>query len=86
MEAQYPDKIAVTAKHSNQGAESAFQKIILIAALAIVVLLVAIFLSLLFHALLSLKALGITFPFSKVWDPVSGTFGALPFLVGTLLT
>ena len=71
---------------SSRRAESVFQKIILVAALAIVVLLVAIFLSLLLHAVPSLKAFGITFPFGKTWDPVSGTFGALPFLLGTLLT
>ena len=86
METRYSNKMVVSPKHTKKGAESAFQKIIFIAALAIVVLLVAIFLSLLFHALPSLKVFGITFPFSKVWDPVSGTFGALPFFVGTLLT
>jgi phosphate transport system permease protein len=86
VETPYPNKMIVSPKRTRQGAEAAFQKIIFIAALIIVVLLVAIFLSLLLHALPSLNAFGISFPFSKIWDPVSATFGALPFLVGTLLT
>jgi phosphate transport system permease protein len=86
MEARSSHKKIGALKHSKHGAESAFQKIIFIAALAIAVLLVAIFLSLLLHALPSLRAFGLSFPFSKVWDPVSGTFGALSFIVGTLLT
>lgn len=63
-----------------------FKATILIGALGVIVLLLAIFLSLLIHSIPSLKAFGIKFFFGKDWDPVSKTFGALPFLVGTLLT
>jgi phosphate transport system permease protein len=73
-------------KPSSRWRDAAFQKGILIAALAIVVLLGAIFVSLLFHSKPSLSAFGFHFLFGKTWDPVSGTFGAIPFLVGTLLT
>jgi phosphate transport system permease protein len=66
--------------------EAAFQKGILLAALAVVVLLGAVFLSLLFHSKPSIWAFGASFLFEKTWDPVSGTFGAIPFLLGTLLT
>lgn len=72
--------------HPGVRAEATFQKTILLSALAIIVLLVAIFLSLLIHSVPSLKAFGLSFFFSKTWDPVSATFGVLPFLVGTLLT
>lgn len=67
-------------------AEPIFRKTLLFSALAIVVLLVAIFLSLLLHSLPSLKAFGLSFFFRRTWNPVSNEFGALPFLVGTLLT
>lgn len=67
-------------------AEFTFQKILVLSAVAIVVLLLAIFLSLFLHSLPSVKALGLSFLYSKTWDPVSSEFGALVFLVGTLLT
>jgi phosphate transport system permease protein len=86
MENHSSVKIAAIARHSNQKAEFAFQKILLLSALAILILLVAIFLSLLFQSIDSLKLFGFSFVVRKTWDPVSGNFGALPFLVGTLLT
>ena len=79
-------KIAAITRSSNQKAEFAFQKILLLSALSILILLVAIFLSLLFQSIDSLKLFGFSFVIRKTWDPVSGTFGALAFLVGTLLT
>jgi phosphate transport system permease protein len=44
------------------------------------------FLTLLVSSLPSIKALGWKFIYGKTWDPVSGEFGALSFLIGTLLT
>jgi phosphate transport system permease protein len=67
-------------------AEFVFRKILLLSGLAIVVLLAAIFLSLFLHSLPSLRAFSLSFFFTKIWDPVSGKFGMLSFLVGTLLT
>jgi phosphate transport system permease protein len=55
-------------------------------ALCTIALLIAIFITLIVHSLPSLKAFGITFLLKKTWDPVFGVFGALPFLIGTLLT
>ena len=55
-------------------------------ALCTIALLIAIFITLIVHSLPSLKAFGITFLLQKTWDPVFGVFGALPFLIGTLLT
>lgn len=34
----------------------------------------------------SVKAFGVKFLYGSTWDPVSNDFGALPFLIGTLLT
>lgn len=66
--------------------ELLFRKGLFISALLIVILLFGIFLTLLYSSLPSIKAFGLSFLWSKVWDPVVGDFGVLPFLVGTLLT
>lgn len=66
--------------------ESAFRGILFITALCMVILVVAIFFSLLINSLPSMKQIGFKFLFGKNWDPVFGEFGALPFLIGTLLT
>lgn len=66
--------------------ESAFKKLLLLSAISIVVILFAIFLTLLVSSLPSIKAIGFDFIYGKTWDPVSDKYGALPFLIGTLLT
>lgn len=66
--------------------QTAFQKILLISALAVVILVLAILLSLIISSFPSLRAFGLNFFFSTTWDPVSSRFGAVVFLVGTLLT
>ena len=71
---------------SRRRTEFLFQKTILLSAGAILVLVLAIFLSLFLQSIPSLKAFGFSFLYGKTWDPVSGIFGALPFLVGTLMT
>ncbi len=55
-------------------------------AVASVLLLVtaAIAFELLRHSRLSIEKFGLRFWTGKIWDPVSGEFGALPFLWGTL--
>ncbi len=45
-----------------------------------------IFFTLLFGSVPSIKTLGIHFLIGTDWDPVSGHFGAVSFLTGTLLT
>lgn len=67
-------------------AEIAFKKILFITAIVMVVVALAIFLTLVVHSIPSLKALGLKYLWGKTWDPVSGVFGGLPFLLGTLLT
>ncbi|MBN9350730.1 MAG: phosphate ABC transporter permease subunit PstC [Chitinophagaceae bacterium] len=66
--------------------EKAFKNTLVIFALLSVVVLLAIFITLLFSSMPSLKALGISFFYNKDWDPVADNFGALPFLLGTLIT
>src|SRR5574337_415845 len=67
-------------------AEIAFKKTLFITAIVMVVVALAIFLTLVIHSIPSLKALGLKYLWGKTWDPVSGVFGGLPFLLGTLLT
>lgn len=69
-----------------QTSDTVFFGVLSFSALCIVILLVSIFITLSVESLPSLKAFGIRFFFEKTWDPVFGIFGALPFLVGTLLT
>src|SRR5690242_4889139 len=66
--------------------EKAFKKSLAISAIVAVVILLAIFFTLLINSLPSIKAFGAGFFYQTTWDPVSDKFGALPFLVGTLLT
>jgi len=66
--------------------DGVFRGILYIAAIFMVVLLLAIFVTLLVQSMPSIRKLGLSFFYNQIWDPVSGEFGALPFFVGTLLT
>ncbi len=67
-------------------AEAAFTRGLYAVAIFVVVLLTAILVTLLIGSRESLGTIGLGFLYGKTWDPVSSEFGALPFLVGTLLT
>jgi phosphate transport system permease protein len=66
--------------------EALFRKLLFLSGAVIVALLAAILVTLVISSVPSLKALGLGFVTGTVWDPVTGDFGALPFLAGTLLT
>ena len=63
-----------------------FNKSLLFSAIMIIVIMVAVFLTLVDSSMPSIKTSGLRFLTSKEWDPVSGDFGALPFMIGTLIT
>lgn len=63
-----------------------FKFVLFLGGFLMVFLLSAIFLSLVFSSTPSLKEYGIKFLFTKDWDPVNLKFGAVPFILGTLLT
>jgi len=74
------------AKSSGRIADGAFAAVMVLCALsifAIVVLIVSVLIS---HSQLSIKAFGWHFFATRTWDPVSGDFGALPFIYGTVLS
>ena len=63
-----------------------FRIALLVSGVFVLVLVGASFITLLLHSMPTIKAFGLNFFVEKTWDPVFGKFGALPFLVGTLLT
>ncbi|MFQ6105290.1 MAG: phosphate ABC transporter permease subunit PstC [Candidatus Glassbacteria bacterium] len=67
-------------------AELGFGGILRVSAVFMILLLLGIFLTLLFNSMPSIKAIGLKFFYGKTWDPIFDDYGAVPFLVGTLLT
>ncbi len=72
--------------HRQIKAENVFRKTIILVALATVVLVLGIMLTLILQSVLSVKASGIGYLWGKTWDPVRDIFGAYPFILGTILT
>jgi phosphate transport system permease protein len=66
--------------------EKQFSAVLTLSALIIVLLLLAIFLTLLVASIPAIKKFGALFFVSTTWNSAADQFGALPFLVGTLLT
>ncbi len=63
-----------------------FERSLTFTAWLVVILVAAMCLSLMVYSLPVFRAIGWGFLFHRVWDPLEGKFGAMPFLVGTLLT
>ena len=66
--------------------DSIFGSLVLACAFSIVAIVGLILYVLLANSRLSLHAFGLKFFSHSAWDPVSGDFGALPFIYGTLAT
>jgi phosphate transport system permease protein len=66
--------------------EAVFRRALVIMGIFMIVLVLGILLTLIMQSVPSLKALGAKYLWGKTWDPVQDVYGALPFLVGTLLT
>jgi len=64
--------------------EAFFRKILFVAGAFVLVILIAIFLSLVVASIPAIRHFGVGFLFGTTWDPVRGEFGALPFVLGTL--
>lgn len=80
------DLVSVKSAERNTVLEGVFKKTLLLAALTLVIIILAIGVTLVIHSLPSIKALGLGFVYEKAWDPVMDEYGALPFLIGTLIT
>ena len=66
--------------------EKGFTITLWLVAISVIILVMAAFLTLLVQSIPSIKANGFNFIYGRMWNPITGEFGALPFLAGTLLT
>lgn len=66
--------------------DHAFRWLMLVCALVIFAIVALIAWQLVVRSQLSISKFGVQFFFKKAWDPVSGDFGALPFIYGTLVS
>jgi phosphate transport system permease protein len=71
---------------SGRIADNSFAALMLLCALSIFAIVIFIFGILVVHSRPSLMEFGWKFFSRQAWDPVSGDFGALPFIYGTLAT
>jgi phosphate transport system permease protein len=71
---------------SGRLADNSFAAVMLLCACSIFAIVLFIFSILVIHSHLSLVQFGWRFFTRQAWDPVSGDFGALPFIYGTLAT
>jgi phosphate transport system permease protein len=79
-------RIFLQAKSSGKMADGAFAGVMVICALGIFAIVLMILFVLIANSRLSIHAFGWKFFASQTWDPVSGQFGALPFIYGTVLS
>lgn len=66
--------------------EIIFKRILCLSLILTIALVFAIFLTLFWHSLPTIKAFGLKFFFESKWDPVFSQYGCLPFILGTLIT
>jgi phosphate transport system permease protein len=71
---------------STEVKEFLFRKMLLVSGIIAITLILGIFVTLLSKSSLSIHEFGFSFFTKDDWDPVNESFGALPFLVGTMLT
>jgi phosphate transport system permease protein len=81
-------KLKIKAKNSYGmiRAESIFKRSLIGVGIAMVVLVAGLMVTLIIESVPSMKNLGIKYLWGRTWDPVNNVYGALPFLIGTLLT
>ncbi|HTR30659.1 MAG TPA: phosphate ABC transporter permease subunit PstC [Puia sp.] len=66
--------------------ENIFRQTLTIIGLLLVILVLGILLTLIVKSMPSIRALGLKYLWGKTWDPVQDIYGALPFLLGTLIS
>jgi phosphate transport system permease protein len=66
--------------------EILFKRILITMSIILVLIILGVLATLILESMPSIKALGIGYLWGKVWDPVANIYGAMPFLIGTLLT
>jgi phosphate transport system permease protein len=81
-----PIREYLSKRGSGSLADNSFAAVMLLCACSIFAIVLFIFGILVIHSHLSLVQFGWKFFTRQAWDPVSGDFGALPFIYGTLAT
>jgi phosphate transport system permease protein len=81
-----PIRDFLSKRGSGRIADKSFAAVMLVCACSIFAIVLFIFGILVVHSRLSLVQFGWKFFTRQAWDPVSGDFGALPFIFGTLAT
>ena len=71
---------------SGKAADSSFAGLTVVCALSVIFIVLLIIFVLVSNSRMSIHAFGMKFFSSSTWDPVNGSFGALPFIYGTLVT
>lgn len=66
--------------------ESFFRGLLRVMSILLLILVVGVLITLIIESIPSIKTLGFSYLWGKVWDPVQNIYGAYPFLIGTLLT
>jgi phosphate transport system permease protein len=67
-------------------ADRTFRSMVVACAISVLVIVALIVLELITQSNLSLRTFGLKFFVTSKWDPVSGDFGALPFIYGTVVS
>ncbi len=73
-------------KSSGKVPDGAFRGLMLVCAMSIFVIVLLILFVLIANSKLSIHTFGFKFFTGTTWDPVSGDFGALPFIYGTVVS
>ena len=81
-----PIRKFLQSRGSSAGIDKAFAGLMVLCALVIFAIVALILFELIARSRLSIAKFGLTFFFRQAWDPVSGQFGALPFIYGTLVS
>jgi phosphate transport system permease protein len=83
-----PDKVMLEERNIRKFRffDNIFRRSLGTVSILFVVFIFAIFLTLLIQSLPSIEAFGISYFTNSTWNPVSGEFGSLPFLAGTIIT
>jgi len=76
----------ISYSHRKVRFENVFRRSLMLTALAVLIIVIGIFFTLLVESMPSIKTLGVKYLWGKTWDPVTHIYGAFPFLLGTLLT
>ena len=71
---------------SSAGPDRTFHLLMLVCALSIFAIVALIATELVLRSQLTLHKFGLSFFYKSAWDPVSGDFGAFPFIYGTLVS